>query len=39
MENMNYKNCIEELKVAYNQSKKTASDFDDFIKKSETFSL
>ena len=36
---MNYKNCIEELKVAYNQSKKTASEFADFIKKSETVTL
>ena len=39
MEKMNYRNCIDELNVAYNQAQDIASRFNNFIQRSETVTL
>ncbi len=39
MEKKDYRNCIAELNLAYNQAKNTASEFNKFIQRSETVTL
>lgn len=39
MEKKDYRNCIAELNLAYNQAKNTASKFNNFIQRSETVTL